>query len=661
MKNFDQYEGRKKSLLDAYDTILGADLLPIEETGALQVEERRRDLEEGRFLVAVCGRIKAGKSTLLNALLFEDWVVPTDDLPLTAKNTLIEYGPVPSVEATFFSKQEWDLLVDELHAGDQKMAEEFFNEVSEAREHGVREAECILPQALVRSSANVGDLLQFVTPVSKGGIYTPFVKQVRLAYPHAWLRSVTIADTPGVDDPYKFREDQTKKFVTRAGAVLYVTYAGQAMAQQDFDFLNEYLIHVPPRRRLIAVNKSDTLKQGGDDVEGYLRSLMDSPEPAIRSVFGKRDSVRMVSALGSLIGRAVRDGRPLSEDNEYYRGLLDRTGHLEAGKNGIDALRDLVEERLVSDDGEAIINDHAQFLASLFERKRRLCMKQLSLRDEHLHDLGNTEERLKTQIGELRQQLEMVKAVLKKGETRIKSRSKATFSKLQQAFDAAWSTIIENVRNDLDDDTDIDGMGNRASWSFNTHFLAHRDELERALSQSVASLETALNDLGGELRAAWAGWHSAGYLETTLSYSLYDTLHSMRSVLSDAGSAQHLEKVREDSTIFYQRWFNTRGGRRAAASAIVQSLKDQLGPAMQAEYENVRRQLTNEVGEQLKAIAGQLEDVQKTRLHDLDRLTVGNADRATERETVLADIATIKADLAQLDKVKATIGHVFVA
>jgi hypothetical protein len=661
MKNFDQYEGRKKSLLDAYDTILGADLLPIEETGALQVEERRRDLEEGRFLVAVCGRIKAGKSTLLNALLFEDWVVPTDDLPLTAKNTLIEYGPVPSVEATFFSKQEWDLLVDELHAGDQKMAEEFFNEVSEAREHGVREAECILPQALVRSSANVGDLLQFVTPVSKGGIYTPFVKQVRLAYPHAWLRSVTIADTPGVDDPYKFREDQTKKFVTRAGAVLYVTYAGQAMAQQDFDFLNEYLIHVPPRRRLIAVNKSDTLKQGGDDVEGYLRSLMDSPEPAIRSVFGKRDSVRMVSALGSLIGRAVRDGRPLPEDNEYYRGLLDRTGHLEAGKNGIDALRDLVEERLVSDDGEAIINDHAQFLASLFERKRRLCMKQLSLRDEHLHDLGNTEERLKTQIGELRQQLEMVKAVLKKGETRIDSRSKAIFSKLQKAFDAATSTITENVRKDLDDDTDIDGMGNRASWSFNTHFLAHRDELERALSQSVASLETALNDLGGELRAAWAGWHSAGYLETTLSYSLYDTLHSMRSVLGDAGSAQHLEKVRENSTIFYQRWFNTRGGRRAAASAIVQSLKDQLGPAMQAEYENVQRQLMNEVGEQLKAIAGQLEDVQNTRLHDLNKLTVGNTDRATERETVLADIATIKADLAQLDKVKATIEHVFVA
>jgi hypothetical protein len=661
MKNFDQYEERKKSLLDAYATVLGAGLLPVEETGALQVEERRRDLEDGRFLVAVCGRIKAGKSTLLNALLFEDWVVPTDDLPLTAKNTLIEYGPVPSVEATFFSKQEWDLLVGELHAGDQKMAEEFFNEVKEAREHGVQEAECILPHALVRSSGNVADLLQFVTPVSKGGIYTPFVKQVRLAYPHPWLRSVTIADTPGVDDPYKFREDQTKKFVTRAGAVLYVTYAGQAMAQQDFDFLNEYLIHVPPQRRLIAVNKSDTLKQGGDDVEGYLRGLMESPEPAIRSVFGKRDSVRMVSALGSLIGRAVRNGRSLSEDNEYYRGLLDRTGHLEAGKNGIDALRDLVEERLVSDDGEAIINDHARFLASLFERKRRLCMKQLSLRDEHLHDLGQTEEQLKAQIGEIQQQLEMVTAALKKGEKRIKSRNKANFSKLQQAFDAAWSTIIDKVRKDLDDDTDIDGMGNRASWSFNTHFLAHRDQLERALDQSVDGVETALKDLGDELRAAWAGWHSAGYLETTLSYSLYDTLHSMRSVLDDAGSAQRLEKVREDNTIFYQRWFNTRGGRRAAASAIVQSLSDQLGPAMQDEYANVRSQLMKEVDEQLKAIAGQLKEVQETRLHDLDRLTVGKADWTSERETVLSDIAATKADIARLEKVKATIEHVFVA
>jgi len=655
MNNFTQYQQRKHALLDAYDAILGADLLPIEETGALQVRERRKDLEDGRFLVAVCGRIKAGKSTLLNALLFQDWIVPTDDLPLTAKNTLIEYGSVSSVEATFFSKDEWDMLTKELRAGPPQVAAEFFDEVREAAAHGVSESACILPEALVRKSGNVADLAKFVTPVSKGGIYTPFVKQVRLAHPHPWLQSVTIADTPGVDDPYKFREDQTKRFVTRAGAVLYVTYAGQAMAQQDFDFLNEYLIHVAPQRRLIAVNKSDTLKQGGEDVEAYLRSLMDSPEPAIRSVFGERDSVRMVSALGSLISQALHHGRPLSEDNDYYRSQLERSGHLDAGKNGIDTLRNLVEERLVSQDGEAIIRDHAQFLRSLFERKRRLCQRDISLREEHLHDLGQTEEQLHAQICEIQQQLVMMEATLEKGRKKVLSRRKALLSTLQHAFDKAWLAIVDKVRADLDDDRHIDGMGNRASWSFNKHFVHHRDKLEVVLKQCVNGIETSLKDLGDELRGAWAGWHSAAYLEDALSYSLYDTLHGLRSVLDDAGSAARLEKVREESTIFYQRWFNTSGGRRAAAAAIVKTLSDQLGPAIGREGEQARHELIQEVDKQLATMADQLKAVQHTRLRDLESLTQGKADRVRERDSVAADIAATRAILARLDGVLSSV------
>lgn len=655
MKSFAQYEQRKQTLLSAYDMLLKADVLPIEETGADQVRERRKDLQEGRFLVAVCGRIKAGKSTLLNALLFRDWVVPTDDLPLTAKNTLVEYGTTPSLEITFFSKDEWHILTSELRAGDEGVAAEFFDEVRQAAAHGITELKCIQPVALVRHSEVMADLTQFVTPVSKGGIYTPFVKHVRLAYPHPWLRSVTIADTPGVDDPYKFREDQTKKFVTRAGAVLYVTYAGQAMAQQDFEFLNEYLIHVAPQRRLIAVNKTDTLKQGGEDVEDYIRKLMDSPEPAIRSVFGKRDSVRMVSALGYLISDALHRGQPLSEDNEYYRAQLDKSGHLEARNNGIDALRELVEERLVSQDGESILHDHIQFLNSLFERKRRLCGRNIALRAEHLLDLGQTEEQRQAQIHEIEKQLKTMDITLTKGSKRIKSIRKALFHSLEQAFDQVWLTTVDNVRGELAQDSNIDGMGNRAAWSFNTHFLAQREPLRTALEECVLGIETGLKDLGDELRGAWAAWSSATYLEDTLSYSLYDTLSSLRRLIDDVGSATGLEKVREDSTIFYQRWFNTQGGRLAAASAIVQTLRNQLGPAVRKEYEQVRDQLLAETDEQLKMIAAQLKDVQHIRLGDLEKLSQGKVDHAHERLTVLADIAAIKADQARLDQVQASV------
>lgn len=655
MKSFAQYEQRKTDILHAYNTVLAGGLLPVEETGIAQVEERRRDLEEGRFLVAVCGRIKAGKSTLLNALLFGDWIVPTDDLPLTAKNTLVEYGLEPSLEVTFFNSSEWDALTRELGEGDRKMAHEFFGEVDEAAARGVSKHECIRQEAVIKRSNDVSQLGKFVTPVAKGGIYTPFVKQVRLVHPHPWLRSVTIADTPGVDDPYKFREDQTKKFVTRAGAVLYVTYAGQAMAQQDFDFLNEYLIHVPPNRRLIAVNKADTLKQGGNDVESYLQSLMNSPEPAIRSVFGRQDSVRMVSALGSLLAEARQHGRPLSEDNEFYRGQLEKSGHLDSERNGIDALRSLVEERLVSQDGESIIQDHARFLTSLFERKRRISQRDLSLLDERLRDLGQTEEQLQVQIGEIQQQLRSMDSSLLKGKAAVKRTCDDLFRTLEGTFDDAWVKTIDNVRKELSHDSDIDGMGGRASWSFNTHFLAQRDHLGVALKACVSGIETATKDFSDELRGAWAGWHSAAYLDDALSYSLYDTLHSLRGVLENVGSAERLEKVREENTIFYQRWFNTQGGRRAASSAIVQTLRSQLEPAIRAEFDRVKDQLQAEVIAQLDKVSGQLKEVQHTRLTDIEKLTQGKADRGRERDAVAADISKINHSLAGLVEMQASL------
>lgn len=195
----------------------------------------------------------------------------------------------------------------------------------------------------------------------------------------------------------------------------------------------------------------------------------------------------------------------------------------------------------------------------------------------------------------------------------------------------------------------IDGMGNRAAWSFNKHFLDHRTELEVALKQCVDGIETSLKDLSDELRASWAGWHSAAYLEDTLSYSLYDTLHSLRGVLDDTKAAERLEKIREDSTVFYQRWFNTRGGRRAAASAIVLELSNRLGPAIGKERERATSELTNEVNEHLATMATQLTGVQHTRLRDLESLTQGKADHVRERESVVADITATRAILARLD------------
>ena len=54
------------------------------------LNEEFLNLKKAPFTVAVCGEVKAGKSTLLNSILFGDNILPTFDTPLTAKLTFIK-------------------------------------------------------------------------------------------------------------------------------------------------------------------------------------------------------------------------------------------------------------------------------------------------------------------------------------------------------------------------------------------------------------------------------------------------------------------------------------------------------------------------------------------------------------------------------------------
>ena len=125
MKTLDEFELQRNHLLDAYDHILSSGILPVEETGVPQVEERRANLLTGRFILAVCGRINAGKSTLLNSLLFENPVLPSDDTPHTSKNSLIEYAEKESLRITFYSSEEWNLLNAEMGQSSTEVAQKF--------------------------------------------------------------------------------------------------------------------------------------------------------------------------------------------------------------------------------------------------------------------------------------------------------------------------------------------------------------------------------------------------------------------------------------------------------------------------------------------------------------------------------------------------------
>jgi len=66
--------------------------------------------EEGRLLkIGIVGRVKAGKSSLLNSLVFNgESILPKAATPMTAALTILEYSEDTTAEVEFFNQEDID-------------------------------------------------------------------------------------------------------------------------------------------------------------------------------------------------------------------------------------------------------------------------------------------------------------------------------------------------------------------------------------------------------------------------------------------------------------------------------------------------------------------------------------------------------------------------
>ena len=75
-------------------------------------EKIKHNLDKEKITIGVVGQMKNGKSTLVNALIFEDSVLPSATTPMTSSLSIISYGNEPKIEVEFYSFDEWNALLD---------------------------------------------------------------------------------------------------------------------------------------------------------------------------------------------------------------------------------------------------------------------------------------------------------------------------------------------------------------------------------------------------------------------------------------------------------------------------------------------------------------------------------------------------------------------
>lgn len=275
--------------------------------------------------IGIIGQVKAGKSSFLNALLFEGKdLLPKASTPMTAGLTVIAYGEQPKFKVEYYSKEDWKTIEDRAKEYDQiykeiKDSDEFDFEDEKEKNIAIDEATKERAGDLVCSSK---ELVEQCGPVAKSkigaepleqtltsidelqgklnqyvganGEFTSITKTLYLYLPEEGLKGIEIVDTPGINDPIVSREERTNAFLRSCHGVFLLSYSGQFCSNTDMTFLKERVYDQGISSVVVLGSKFDSglidiARTTDGDLEYALENLTKSLTDGLKEAFIKKD------------------------------------------------------------------------------------------------------------------------------------------------------------------------------------------------------------------------------------------------------------------------------------------------------------------------------------------------------------------------------------
>ena len=215
------------------------------------------------FQIALVGTIKAGKSTLINALLNYE-LASTRVTPETAALTKFKHADENSVTISFYTSADWDEL--------WKSATSTTNSVF-IKDYKKLNADVEKNKWLnhAEESKTFPDLAELKTEIEKWTSSTSpshyFVKEVVVGLKDFDLpEGVVLIDTPGLNDVVEFRSNITRDYIKRANAVLACVKADK-LEGNVLKTLYQIFVNVfkNPEKVYVIATQLDTLNRPKED------------------------------------------------------------------------------------------------------------------------------------------------------------------------------------------------------------------------------------------------------------------------------------------------------------------------------------------------------------------------------------------------------------
>ncbi|MEJ6391883.1 dynamin family protein [Gymnodinialimonas sp. 2305UL16-5] len=372
---------------------LDAALAHLTEAGDAAAEEDaralRRELRRVEPSVTMIGQVKAGKTSLVNAMIGRPGLLPADINPWTSVVTSIHLSPGireggEQAKFRFFSEEEWATLlqkggrVGELarRAGADQELEKVRAQLEKMRATSKRRLgdkfEMLLGQEhaygyvdpeLVERYVCLGDETEDDGVEASQGRFADvtrsadlFLRQTDLAMP------LCIRDTPGVNDTFMVREQITVNAIRASRLCVVVLSAHQALSTVDMALIR-LIANIPSRQVIIFVNRVDELEDPARDIPEIHASI----QATLKAQNGPVDAeIIFGSALWAMTGlqgnlermnRASADTLVKMAEHEVRQGLEETS--VEAmvwALSGLPALGAAIARRIGEGDGADAVN-----------------------------------------------------------------------------------------------------------------------------------------------------------------------------------------------------------------------------------------------------------------------------------------------------------------
>jgi GTPase Era involved in 16S rRNA processing/gas vesicle protein len=264
-----------------------------DETSRTLVAEQRQAIIEAleksaipeRYTVAVVGSFKVGKSSFVNALCGQKVLAPVASNPETAAITVIKYAEAPNAEACMIPENRWEEMKrafeanpDDMRSARIRKLKELTNDAESGLPPQDFERELVSSDGVV-STATCDDL----DDRGKWKVFTNWIKQfvsgrdprhcfvdhLVIHVPAPILRGgIELIDTPGLNDPDRYRVLATEEYIKDVDVILFLTQSGSSYSQSDKDFIVRQLrLRTIKHLRLVITKCDETYDNSIRDAE----------------------------------------------------------------------------------------------------------------------------------------------------------------------------------------------------------------------------------------------------------------------------------------------------------------------------------------------------------------------------------------------------------